>query len=109
MDVAVHEPGQVVSQTAATISRSADQHQGHWPLKLAKVFGLEFTPTPNGQEMHGVVTHLIDQDGRPRARFHGLNFKPVNLVLFVNALTNRIQAPPREESPSLWKRVKELL
>ncbi len=41
--------------------------------------------------MPGVVTHVIDQQGRMRARFRGLEFDPVNLVIFVNALTNHLQ------------------
>lgn len=61
--------------------------------KIAKAYGLEFIETDDGAQMHGVVTHVIDQDGRLRARFHGLSFAPVNLVIFVNALVNRVQAP----------------
>ena len=52
-----------------------------------------FTQAADGKPMHGVVTHVIDQDGRLRARFHGLEFDPVDLVVYVNALTNRAQAP----------------
>jgi protein SCO1/2 len=48
--------------------------------KLAEAYGLKFTKTDDGEEMHGVVTHVIDQDGRLRAKFHGLKFEPVNLV-----------------------------
>ena len=55
--------------------------------------GLEFTQTADGEQMHGIVTHVIDQDGRLRARFHGLGFEPLNLVIYVNALTSRAQAP----------------
>ena len=36
--------------------------------------------------MHGVVTHLIDQSGLLRARYHGLSFKPVNLIIHAGAL-----------------------
>ena len=36
--------------------------------------------------MHGVVTHVIDQDGVMRARFHGLKFQPLHLTAFVNTL-----------------------
>jgi protein SCO1/2 len=76
--------------------------------KLAQAYGLEFTPTPDGLEMHGVVTHVIDQDGILRARFHGLEFQPVNLVMFVNALTNHLQKPHDERQPTLWERLKTL-
>ncbi|MGQ0677264.1 MAG: SCO family protein [Rhodospirillales bacterium] len=55
---------------------------------LAAAFGLKFTPTNDGQQMHGVVTHVIDKSGNVRARVHGLKFDPVNVLLYVNALTN---------------------
>jgi protein SCO1/2 len=58
--------------------------------------------------MHGVVTHVIDQDGRLRARFHGLKFNPVDLVVYVNALVNRAQAPHGHGEQSWWDRVKAL-
>ncbi|MCI0429371.1 MAG: SCO family protein [Rhodospirillales bacterium] len=56
--------------------------------ELAKAYGLEFTPTGDGTQMHGLVTHVIDKSGNLRARFHGLKFKNLNLILYVNALTN---------------------
>jgi protein SCO1/2 len=56
--------------------------------ELAHQFGLEFTPSEDGTLMHGVVTHVIDREGRLRARFHGLKFDPTNLILEVNALVN---------------------
>jgi protein SCO1/2 len=56
-----------------------------------------------------VVTHVIDQDGRLRARFHGLEFAPVNLVVYVNALVNGAQAPHEDSEPSLWSKLKALL
>jgi protein SCO1/2 len=76
--------------------------------KLAKAYGLEFTQTADGEQMHGVVTHVIDQDGRLRARFHGLKFNPVDLVVYVNALVNRAQAPHGHGEQSWWDRVKAL-
>jgi protein SCO1/2 len=56
--------------------------------ELAKAYGLEFTPMADDTQMHGLVTHVIDKSGNLRARFHGLKFKNVNLILYVNALTN---------------------
>ncbi len=55
---------------------------------LAKRYGLKFSPTKDGYQMHGLVTHLIDKSGNLRARYHGLKFDPTNLILHVNALTN---------------------
>ena len=54
--------------------------------ELAERYGLKFTPVGNGQFVHGVVTHLIDQRGVLRARYHGLKFDPMHLVVHVNAL-----------------------
>lgn len=56
--------------------------------ELAKAYGLEFTPMDDGSLMHGSVTHVIDKSGNLRARFHGLKFQDLNLILYVNALTN---------------------
>ncbi len=56
--------------------------------QIARAYGLEFTPAGKGMQMHGVATHVIDQSGRLRARFHGLKFEPVHLVSYVNALVN---------------------
>jgi protein SCO1 len=56
--------------------------------KLAESFGHGFTKTENGYQAHGVVTHVIDREGRWRANFHGLEFEPTNLVTYVNALAN---------------------
>ena len=56
--------------------------------QLAQAFGHKFTLTEDGYQMHGVVTHVIDQEGRWRANFHGLKFEPTSLVVYVNALVN---------------------
>ena len=56
--------------------------------ELAQRYGLKFTPTEDGYQMHGVVTHLIDKSGNLRGRYHGLKFEPVNFILHLNALTN---------------------
>jgi protein SCO1/2 len=53
---------------------------------LAAAFGHRFTPVPEGMQMHGVVTHVIDREGRLRANFHGLDFAPDSLVTYVQAL-----------------------
>ncbi|OYX71161.1 MAG: cytochrome-c oxidase [Rhizobiales bacterium 32-66-11] len=76
--------------------------------KIAEAYGLKFTQGDDGMQMHGIVTHVIDQDGRLRARFHGLKFEPVNLVIFVNALTNRAQKPHGHPSSGFWDKLKGL-
>ena len=76
--------------------------------KIAEAYGLKFTEGGDGMQMHGIVTHVIDQDSRLRARFHGLKFEPVNLVVFVNALTNRTQKPHGHQEPGVWDELKGL-
>jgi protein SCO1/2 len=70
--------------------------------KLAEAFGHRFDKAADGVQMHGVITHIIDQDGRWRANFHGLEFQPVNLVTFVNALTNKAQKPHPHAQKRWW-------
>lgn len=61
--------------------------------KLAEEYNQRFDPVDDGQQMHGVVTHIIDRGGRFAAKFHGLRFDPLNLVMYVNGLTNRGDKP----------------
>jgi len=73
--------------------------------RLAESYGHRFDKTEDGYQVHGVVTHVIDKDGRWRANFHGLKFEPVNLVLFVNGLVNDVQRPHGHEQPGWWQRL----
>lgn len=57
-------------------------------MRFAAAYGLKFVPTDDGEQMHGVVTFLIDTKGKLRARYHGLNFNPVNLTLHTAALVH---------------------
>ncbi|MDX8450715.1 SCO family protein [Mesorhizobium captivum] len=77
--------------------------------ELAEAFGHKFTLTGDGYQMHGIVTHVIDSEGRWRANFHGLNFQPINLVTFVNALTNNIERPHHEQDEGWMAKLKNLL
>ncbi|TIQ33582.1 MAG: SCO family protein [Mesorhizobium sp.] len=77
--------------------------------KLAEAFGHKFTLTDDGYQMHGIVTHVIDREGRWRANFHGLNFQPINLVTFVNALTNNVERPHHEQDEGWLAKLKNLL
>lgn len=56
--------------------------------ELAERYGLKLAPEGDGELMHGVVTEIIAEKGRLRARFHGLKFDDTNLILYVNALAN---------------------
>jgi protein SCO1/2 len=56
--------------------------------ELADRYGLKFTRTEKDMFMHGTVTHIIDFEGRLRARFHGLKWNQINMLVYINALTN---------------------
>lgn len=73
--------------------------------QLAGEYGLDFARTDNGQQMHGVVTHVIDRSGRLAARFHGLRFEPLNMVLYINGLTNRHSK--HSQKTGIWARIKD--
>jgi protein SCO1/2 len=75
--------------------------------KLAERFGHTFSKTEDGYQVHGVVTHVIDREGRWQANFHGLKFDPTSLVLFVNALTN-VNTPHGHRARSLWDKMRGL-
>lgn len=75
--------------------------------ELAKAYGHKFYKTPDGYQMHGVVTHVIDRNGVWKANFHGLRFDPVNLVTFVNALTNVTTRPHPHQPKSWWQWITE--
>lgn len=75
---------------------------------LAKAFGHRFMRTDDGYQTHGGVTHIIDRQGRWAANFHGLQFEPLNLVLYVNGLTNSAPSPTDRPKRGWWKRLKRL-
>ncbi|MGH6893727.1 MAG: SCO family protein [Dongiaceae bacterium] len=75
---------------------------------LVQEFGHRFDVTASGVQIHGVVTHVIDREGRWRANFHGLKFDPTNLVVFVNALVNDVHHAGERRDETLWERIKRL-
>ncbi|WP_236843237.1 SCO family protein [Bradyrhizobium icense] len=75
---------------------------------LAERFGHRFDKTPGGYQIHSIVTHVIDSQGRWRASFHGLKFEPTNLVVFVNALVNDAEKPHGHIAPGVWEKIKRL-
>ena len=77
--------------------------------KLAEAFGHKFTLTDDGYQMHGIVTHVIDKQGRWRANFHGMDFQDINLVTFVNALTNNVDHPHTEPDKGWLEKLKSFL
>jgi len=75
---------------------------------LAESFGHSFTLTEDGYQVHGIVTHVIDREGRLRGNFHGLRFEPTNLVLFINGLTNA-NVPHSHGEQGFWDELRGLL
>jgi len=75
---------------------------------LAEAFGHKFTKDEEGYQMHGIVTHVIDREGRWRGNFHGLKFEPVNMIMFINALVNDVHPRQEDEQKGLWDWVKDL-
>lgn len=55
-------------------------------IRAAKAYGLDFVVVSGDEQMHGVVTHVIDQQGMMKARFHGLRFKPAHLTEYAGSL-----------------------
>ncbi len=76
--------------------------------ELVERFGHKFTKEGDGYQVHGVVTHVIDMEGRWRANFHGLKFQPTNLVMFINALTNDAHKAREHSQRSFSDTVREL-
>lgn len=83
---------------------------------LAEAVGQKFTREADGEFTHSIVTYVIDREGHLRARFFGLQFDPLDLVLYVNALVNDVhhpdisagQATDAAAQPSLWQRIRAL-
>jgi protein SCO1 len=73
---------------------------------LAERFGHKFSTTEDGYQIHGVVTHVIDREGRWQANLHGLKFDPTSLVV-VNALTN-VNTPHGHGEQSFWDKMRGL-
>jgi len=90
------------------LAGARDDDPQHLAVQLAA------KPIPRGLEPP--VTYVVDSAGMLRARFFGLKFDPLNLVVYVNALTNdhhetddQGRAAPSASGPSLWQAVKGLL
>lgn len=75
---------------------------------LVQKFGHKFTEVDGGYQVHSVVTHVIDREGRWRANFHGLKFQPTNLVLYINALVNDVHGAEAAKTRGIWDRLRDL-
>ncbi|WP_095694398.1 SCO family protein [Sinorhizobium sojae] len=76
--------------------------------KLSEAYKVRFEALEDDQQMHGAVTHVIDRGGPFAAKIHGLRFDPMNMVLYINGLSNNVQKSRREQ-PGWWERLKTIL
>jgi protein SCO1 len=83
--------------------------------ELAERYGLKFTATSDGMQMHGLVMHLIDREGNLRARYHGLKFDSTSAIVHINALTNdglikdhHGHGNGHGREPTIWERLKSV-
>jgi len=76
---------------------------------LSQMYNVRFEPVKDGQQMHGAVTHIIDKDGRFAAKFHGLKFDDLNVVLYVNGLINNWYSDDDHHSKNLWDKFMDFL
>jgi protein SCO1/2 len=63
-------------------------HRENEGLELSKAYGLDLVRTSTGEQMLEVITHVVDPEGRLRARFRGLELKPVHLMIYAAALAH---------------------
>lgn len=80
--------------------------------RLARAAGLKFDRQADGSLTHPPVTFVVDSAGMLRAKFFGLKYDPLNLLVYVNALTNdhhEIEQPPASSAPSFWDTLKRHL
>ena len=77
--------------------------------ELSKAYNVRFELVEWGQQMHAAVTHIIDKDGRFAAKFHGLKFGKVNLVLYINGLINNWYAADNHHPKTFWDKFVDFL
>ena len=73
--------------------------------ELVEKFGHSYRVVDDGYQVHGTVTHVIDQRGQWRANFHGLNFQRTNILMFINALTNERHDANEDDKPGFLGRL----
>jgi protein SCO1/2 len=72
--------------------------------QVAEAYNLAFSDAGEGVQVHGVVTHVIDQTGHMHARFHGLKFKHEH---FIEYLTAMAKGPEAVQPKGFWERLFE--
>ena len=107
-----HPAIKAISPANITLAREKQSLDGAFPLQASGMWTLDMDDAVNGEyQAHGIVTHIIDRDGQWRANFHDLKFSPVNMVLFINALTNdahsKLKAKPEEQG--FWSTIRKWL
>jgi len=63
---------------------------------------------PDGSIMHGTVFHVIDGNGRWRGNFHGLEWDPAHLVLFIRELADQQNGTSSKAASSFWMQLEHL-
>ena len=77
--------------------------------QLADEYRVHFGVDPqSGTQLHGAVMHVIDIGGRFAAKFHGMEFKNTNAVLYVNGLINNAQHRDDDQG-GFWSRLGTML
>jgi len=80
--------------------------------ELASGLRQKFTASDGGLFQHALVTYLIDAKGRLRARYFGLKFDPVNMIVHINGLLHGDHHEDGNnggpDAPSWWQRLMEL-
>jgi protein SCO1/2 len=91
-----------------TFLTSGADHPNETPA-LSLRYDNHFQREADGSFTHGAVFHVIDQQGIWRGNFHGLDWKPEHLVMFVTELARRSPGAVQGTAPSLWERITHLL
>ncbi|MBN9563485.1 MAG: SCO family protein [Alphaproteobacteria bacterium] len=77
-------------------------------ITLSQRYHNRFQKEADGSFTHGVVFHVIDAEGRWRGNFHGLDWQPANLLMFLSALVDQEHETDSPSAPSLWQQIKHL-
>ena len=77
-------------------------------VSLSQAYNNRFRKEPDGSFTHGTVFHVVASVGRWRGNFHGLDWKPEHLVMFLTELASPSQSAAKP-SLTLWERIENLL
>lgn len=75
---------------------------------LSQRYHSQWREEPDGSLTHAAVFHVIDGEGRWRANFHGLDWKPEHLITFIRALATGDYSVETGWSSWVWHKIKTL-